>query len=217
LINNKVFDTYRSAIALEAVDGGFIENVEVDSLQVLNTGNAVFLRIGERINGKKGQLKDIRVKNMSVEIAARKADSGYQYEGPIEHMPRNISPAIIIAGLPGALITNVSFSNVGVRHPGGGSSMFAKISLNQLDSVPEKAATYPEFSMFRELPAWAVYIRHASEIQFNSVRLSCTKKDYRTAVVLDDVHHSEFNLTAIKEPDHKKTFYQHNTTGVVVK
>ena len=28
MINIKVFDTYRSAIALEAVDGGFIENVE---------------------------------------------------------------------------------------------------------------------------------------------------------------------------------------------
>src|SRR6185295_18357954 len=59
VINIKVFDTYRSAIALEAVDGGFIENVEADSLQVLNTGNAVFLRIGERVGGKKGRLENI--------------------------------------------------------------------------------------------------------------------------------------------------------------
>src|SRR5688572_25700327 len=44
IINNKVFDTYRSAIALEAVDGGFIENVQADSLEVVNTGNAIFLR-----------------------------------------------------------------------------------------------------------------------------------------------------------------------------
>jgi polygalacturonase len=29
LVNIKVFDTYRSAIALEAVDGGFIENVKL--------------------------------------------------------------------------------------------------------------------------------------------------------------------------------------------
>ena len=61
LINIKVFDTYRSAIALEAVDGGFIENVEVDSLQVLNTGHAIFLRIGERVSWQKrkiGKYKD---------------------------------------------------------------------------------------------------------------------------------------------------------------
>jgi len=217
LVNNKVFNTYRSAVALEAVDGGFIENVEVDSLQVLNTGNAIFLRIGERVKGKKGRLQDIRIKNVSVEIAANKADLGYEYEGPIEDMPRNISPAIIIAGLPGALITNVSMDNVEVKHPGGGNAMFAKVPLNELDSVPEKPAAYPEFSMFRELPAWAVYIRHASEIQFNNLRLSCVKKDYRTAVVLDDVHHSEFRSTAVKDPGTKKSFYQYRTTGVVVK
>jgi hypothetical protein len=212
-----VFNTYRSAIALEAVDGGFIENVEIDSLQALNTGNAIFLRIGERINGKKGRLEDIRVKNLFVEIAASKADSGYEYEGPIEDMPRNISPAVVIAGLPGALISNVSFSNVDIKHPGGGNPMFAKVLLNGLDSVPEKPAAYPEFSMFKELPAWAAYIRHASGIQFSNVRLLCSKKDYRTAIVLDDVHDSEFRSTSIKEPGKKKSFYQQRTTGVVLK
>jgi hypothetical protein len=119
--------------------------------------------------------------------------------------------------LPGALITNVSVNNVEIKHPGGGNAMFAKVPLNELDSVPEKPAAYPEFSMFRELPAWAIYIRHASEIQFNNVRLSCAKKDYRTAVVLDDVHRSEFRSTVVKPPGNKKSFYQYRTTGVVVK
>jgi len=217
LINNKVFNTYRSAIALEAVDGGFIENVEGDSLQVMNSGNAFFFRIGERINGKKGRLENVRISNVSVEIAGNKPDSGYAYEGPTEDMPRNISPPIIIAGLPGALIANISFKNIEVKHPGGGNSMFAKIFLNELDSVPEKPAAYPEFSMFRELPAWGIYIRHASDIQFSNVKLSCGKKDYRTAIVLDDVHHLEFKSTIINEPHHKKSFYQRNSTGVVFK
>jgi polygalacturonase len=34
LANIKVFDTYRSAIALEAVDGGFLKDVEADSISV---------------------------------------------------------------------------------------------------------------------------------------------------------------------------------------
>jgi polygalacturonase len=217
LISNKVFNTYRSAIALEAVDGGFIENVEVDTLQVLNTGNAIFLRIGERVNGKKGRMQDIRIKNVSIEIAANKADSGYEYEGPIEDMPRNISPAIIIAGLPGALISNVALNHVDIKHPGAGNAMFAKVMLNELDSIPEKSAAYPEYSMFRELPAWAAFIRHASDIQFNNVRLLCAKKDYRTAVVLDDVHDSEFRSITVKDPGNKKSFYQYRSTGVLIK
>ena len=217
LINIKIFDTYRSAIALEAVDGGFIENVEADSLLVLNSGHAIFLRIGERMKGRKGRLENIRIKNVSAEITATKPDAGYEYEGPIEDMPRNISPPIVIAGLPGNIIKNVSFTNIEIKHPGGGNPQFAKVSLNELDKVPEMAASYPEFSKFLELPAWGIYIRHASDIKFNNIKLSCGKKDYRTAIVLDDVHHSEFISTTVKEPEKKKTLHQHNASEIIFK
>jgi len=217
LVNIKVFDTYRSAIALEAVDGGFLENVEADSIYVVNSGHAIFLRIGERIKGKKGRLENIRIKNVTAEIAATKPDAGYEYEGPIEDMPRNISPPIIIAGLPGSLIKNVSFTNIELKHPGGGNPQFAKILLNELDKVPEIPASYPEFSKFLELPAWGIYIRHAINIQFNNLKLFRDKKDYRTAIVLDDVHHSQFISTTIKEPEKKKSLHQHNTSEIIFK
>src|SRR6185503_6695084 len=200
LINIRVFDTYRSAIALEAVDGGFLENVEADSIYVVNSGHAIFLRIGERRQGKKSRLENIRIRNVTAEIAATKPDAGYEYEGPIEDMPRNISPAIIIAGLPDLFIKNVSFNNIDIKHPGGGNPEFAKISLNELDKVPEIPTSYPDFSKFVELPAWGVYIRHARDISFTNVKLSCSKKDYRTAIVLDDVHDSKFISTVSNEP-----------------
>ena len=217
LINIKVFDTYRSAVALEAVDGGFLENVEVDSLYVLNSGHAIFLRIGERRKGKKGRLDNIRIKNVTAEIAATKPDAGYEYEGPIEDMPRNISPPIIIAGLPGNLIRNVSFNNIEIKHPGGGNPQFAKVLLTELDKVPEIPASYPEFSKFVELPAWGIYIRHASDIKFNNLKLFCEKKDYRTAIVLDDVHQTEFLSTTIKETDTKKPLHQHKSSAITFK
>ena len=217
LINIKVFDTYRSAIALEAVDGGFLENVEADSIQVINSGHAIFLRIGERIAGKKGRLENIRIKNVSAEIAATKPDAGYEYEGPIEDLPRNISPPIIIAGMPDAMIKNVSFNNIELKHPGGGNPLFAKVSLNELDRVSEEKTTYPEFYKFKELPAWGIYIRHASDIKFNNVKLSCGKKDYRTAIVLDDVQRAEFIKTTIKEVDKKKPLYEKNSSGIIFK
>ncbi|MFI5131535.1 MAG: glycoside hydrolase family 28 protein [Chitinophagales bacterium] len=217
LINIKVFNTYRSAIALEAVDGGFLENVEVDSLEVRNTGHAIFLRIGERLPGKKGRLENIRIRNVTAEIAKSKADSGYEYEGPIEDMPRNISPPIIIAGLPGVIITNVSLHNITLKHPGGGNSMFARVLLTELDSVPERPAAYPDFSMFKELPAWGIYIRHAKDIECSNVTLICEKKDYRTAIVLDDVHHSRFTFLNAKEPGNKKAIHQNKSTEITFK
>jgi hypothetical protein len=217
LVNNRVFNTYRSAVALEAVDGGVLEDVEVDSLEVQNTGHAIFLRVGERVAGKRSSLSNIRVSNVVAVIAAGKADSGYEYEGPVEDLPRNISPPIVITGLPGNLISNVSFTNVELKQPGGGNPMYARVALTELDSVPEKPSAYPEFSMFRELPAWGVYIRHATGVEFNQLSLSCGKKDYRTAIVLDDVHRSTFSRLQVSEPGAKKSIYQYHCTEVQTK
>lgn len=216
IIHNKIFDTYRSAIALEAVDGGFVENVLVDSLQAFNTGNAIFLRVGERQPGKKGRLDNVRIRNLIAEIPAGKPDQGYEYEGPVEDMPRNVSP-VVIAGLPNMPVTNVLLENVVIKYPGGGNPLFAKIGLDELDKVPERPAAYPDFSMFKELPAWGIYIRHAQHIECKHVTLVCGKNDYRTAVVLDDVHQSQFISSHINEPDGKKAFYQYKSSDISIR
>lgn len=215
IMNNTIFDTYRSALALEAVDGGFIEHVEVDSLVANNTGNGIFLRIGERVSGKVGRIQDISIRHVSIDIATSKPDSGYDYEGPIEDMPRNISPAIIITGMESALISGITMDGITIKHPGSGNPMFANAPLNKLDSIAEKKTAYPEYSMFKELPAWGVYIRHARDIKFSDFNLWCNKKDYRTGVVVDDVHHSAFTSIHTKEPGSKKSFYQQRSSELI--
>ena len=213
IVNNKIFDTYRSAIALEAVDGGFITDIMIDSLHAINTGNAIFLRIGERVNSRKSSLKNIRISNMQVEIPSGKPDSGYAYEGPIEDQPRNISP-IVITGMPDSYIDSVFMQNISVHYPGGGNVSYAFRSLQQLDSIPELPAKYPEFSMFKELPAWGMYIRHAKNLRFENINLSCSKKDYRTPIVLDDVHQIKFINLSIKGKNTTEKVYSYKSSGV---
>jgi hypothetical protein len=78
-------------------------------------------------------------------------------------------------------------------------------------------ASYPEFSMFKELPAWGFYVRHAKGITFENVVLACEKKDYRTAVILDDVHNATFNSLRVTEPGSKKAaVYQSGSSDVVI-
>jgi hypothetical protein len=215
IINNLVFDTYRSAITFAAVDGGLVENITVDSLRSINTGNVIFLRIGERRAGKKGRMNNISISNVYAEVPATKSDAGYNYEGPIEDMPRNISPASIV-GLPDALIENVTLRNIEIHYPGGGNPLFAKVGLGELDKVPEMAASYPEFSMFKELPAWGFYIRHAKGITFENVTLICEKKDYRTALVLDDVQGAKIKTLNVTEPGGKKDPVYSYKSGQVI-
>ncbi|MCU0456877.1 MAG: glycoside hydrolase, partial [Bacteroidales bacterium] len=150
-------------------------------------------------------------------VPAAKPDAGYNYEGPVEDLPRNISPSSIV-GMPDALIENVTLRNIEIRYPGGGNPNFAKVSLDELDKVPEMAASYPEFSMFKELPAWGFFIRHARNIKFENISLSCSKKDYRTAIVLDDVDRMTISALKVSEPGSAKDpVFQRNSTGLVIK
>ncbi len=218
IINNKVYDTYRSAITIATPDGGVIENILVDSLYSYNTGNVIYLRIGARWNkGRTGSMNNITIQNVYAEVPDTKPDAGYEYEGPIEDLPRNISPASIV-GLPGQDITNVTLRNIRIAYPGGSNPNYAYRGIKpaDLDSIPEMPAAYPEFSQFKELPAWGFYIRHVRNIVFENVTLTAKAKDYRPAIVLHDVKGATFSGMKYNEPGSgKKQFFAYKSTGIV--
>lgn len=222
--NLTFFDTYRSAITFAAADGGTVENIVVDDVRAVNTGNAIYLRIADRWSkGNKPVMKDIIIKNVYVEIPAGKPDAGYPYEGPVEDLPRNISPSGIV-GLPEHHIENVTLENIELVYPGGGDPFYAKVGLtpNELESIPEMPKSYPEFSQFKELPAWGFYIRHADGIKFKNVTLRAKKQDYRPAIVLDDVKNSSFSGIKVEEPDKKKDdpkdkIFQYRSENISIK
>jgi len=92
--NIEVWDTYRSAIALEAVDGGFLENVDIQNIKAVNTGNAVFIKLGHRNSDNRySKIRNINIKNMHVEVPLGKPDKGYKMEGPLLRYPKDVFPA----------------------------------------------------------------------------------------------------------------------------
>ncbi len=219
--NLTIFDTFRSAITFAAVDGGEIENIVVDNVRSINTGNVIYLRIGDRWSkGKRPYMKDITISNVYAEVPFNKPDAGYNYEGPVEDLPRNISPASII-GLPENKIQNVRLKNIEIVYPGAGNPLYAKrgLSAEELDSIPEMRDAYPEFSQFKELPAWGFYIRHAENIEFENLTLTALKKDYRPAIVMDDVKGALFDNVKFNEPEavEKQQIYYQKSNNVIIK
>ena len=219
--NLTIFDTFRSAITFAAVDGGEIENIVVDGVRSINTGNVIYLRIGDRwSNGKKPLMKNISISNVYAEVPLGKPDAGYNYEGPVEDLPRNISPASIV-GLPDYKIQNVKLKNIEIVYPGAGNPLYAKRGLTpaELDSIPEMRKTYPEFSQFKELPAWGFYLRHAEGIEFENVTLTALKKDYRPAIVMDDVTGADFSEMKFNEPQcgDKQQIYPYKSVNITIK
>ena len=182
----RIRDTFRSAIAIESVDGAVIEDVDIADVEAKNTGGAIFIRLGHRnTDGQPGAVRDVRISDVSVEIPAGAPDAGYPNAGPSVRAPHNLFPSSIV-GLPGHRISNVVLKNISISTAGGGRREIAEVPLEKLAAIPERADRYPEFSMFGELPAWGFYVRHAEGITFENVALSAATPDFRSPFVFDD-------------------------------
>lgn len=200
--NMTIFDTYRSAITIASVDGGCVEDVVVDGLRSIHTGNPIFIRTGlRRGDVNRAALKDIVIRNVQAEVPFDKADAGYNYEGPVEDLPRNVCPSSII-GVPDIRIENVRLENVEITYPGRANELYARRghTPEELDAIPDLVKSYPEFSNWKELPAWGFFIRHADGVTFENVTLKVLDSDYRPAVVSDDVNGLNFkNVKTIQD------------------
>jgi len=197
-----IHDTYRNALSLEIVVGGAMENVNISNINAKNTGGAIFVRLGHRYGAKVGSIKGIHIKDVTVEIPKGKPDAGYATAGPPEEdiYPHNLLPMEIV-GLPGYNVQDVTLENINVTFGGGADKHHAYVSLDSLATIPEREKEYPEFSMFGELPAWGLYARHAEGLQLKNVTIKYIEKDFRPAIVMDDVQQVALNGLNIPTAD----------------
>ena len=77
----RVFDTFRSALAIESVDGAVIEDVMADDITATNTGNALFIRLGQRAGERKGVIRNVRISNLTAQIPFGRPDIDYDLRG----------------------------------------------------------------------------------------------------------------------------------------
>lgn len=206
--NIKVHNTFRSAIAVECVDGGILENVVVDNIQAVNTGNAIFIRLGDRWKNKKKRavavLRNVVIKNIKVDVCFERPDYEYEIRGPDLPFFHNTMPSSIV-GLHDAYIENVALENIEIIHPGKGNNGLANMPLFRLDDIPELRSDYPEFSMFKELPAWGFYVRYVKGLSMKNITLKVKEKDYRYPMIFDSVEGlklEDINIDGENKSDH---------------
>ncbi len=210
----QVFDTFRSAIAIESVDGGVIDNIKVSNIVAKNTGNAIFIRLGHRAGEKPGTVKNIHISNMNVEVPFGRPDINYDMRGPEVNFFHNPFPSSI-AGIPDHNIENVVLENIEITFPGRASKGMAYIPLWRLASVPEKIRNYPEFSMFGELPSWGMYVRHTKNIAFKNVVFKLQDHDFRPAYVFDSVDGLEMDGISLSPQKHRQIILK-NTSNIII-
>ena len=173
----------------------------MSNIHAVNTGNAIFIRLGHRSGEAPGYVRNVSIRNLYAEIPFGRPDIDYDLRGPALPFFHNPFPASI-SGIPGHDVENVTLENIEIVYPGRASKGMAYISLSRLADVPENVDGYPEFSMFEELPAWGFYVRHVSGLTLKGITLRLREDDYRPAFVFDRV--SRLSLSDIVLPEDKQ-------------
>ena len=212
-----VFDTYRSAIALEAVDGGVLEDVDIRNVTATNTGNAIFIRLGHRNKDSViSEVRHVHIANVKAVIPKGKPDAGYPMEGPSLRYPHNVFPSSI-AGLPGHPVEDIVLDSIEIVYAGGASKDTAFCNPDSLARITENTAGYPEFSMFGELPAWGFYLRHVAGLTMKNITVRYQKEDFRSAIVADDVNGMQLQNIEVASGKNMPVLLLNNTKKLSMK
>lgn len=165
-INNCRFERSRG-LALETVDGGVIEDVEVSNLVLREVTTApLFLRLGARLRAPEGAVPGAIRRVSTRDVVAEDILPDY---------------SALIVGLPNHPIENVTLERVRLSYRGGGTAEDAARQPPELDDA------YPEPSMFGRTPAYGLWARHVRGLRLNDVELTTSSPDARPDKVFEDV------------------------------
>jgi len=160
----------QSAISVEMVDGGVLEQVIITNIAVSETNCPIFVRLGNRARKHspvapdpgRGTLRNVFISDITATTSSLLTSN--------------------ITGYPGGYAENISLSNILI-------TSLADAEKNLLsDKVPENDKGYPTPNMFgNSLPASGFFIRHVKNIKLNNIQLVIKGKDSRPAFIFQDV------------------------------
>jgi polygalacturonase len=152
-----------SGIALEVVDGGWIDGFVATGIRMQRTRTPIFIRLGNRqkkYDNSQHGLRGVMIENV--------------------HASESLL-ASSITGMKGVEIEDVTLSSIRIDNVLPSRPEW----INHL--VPEKEGGYPEARMFGMLPASGLYIRHVSGLSLRDLSFRAAAAEARPTVIFDDV------------------------------
>ena len=194
-ISNCVFE-YCRGLALESVDGALMEDITITNLTMRDIVNApIFIRLGARLRGPEGTTvgtaQRIKISNV---VASNVANEG----------------GILLAGVPGHPLRDISLSNIFISYQGGGTDEDAA------RVVPENEKAYPEPWRFGRLNSWGLFARHLENCYIDAVEFRTARDDRRPAVYLESAKDVVFHHVEIPAAPGVPRISVRDVSGLVV-
>lgn len=185
-----------TAISLEIVDGGIMDGVNISNIVIDGTECPIYVRLGNRARKHhedapvppKGQMRNIQISNINAYNSGNYCSS--------------------ITGVPGAVIENISLSNIRLVNKGG---LKDGQYLADVTKVKEDEKGYPEPTVWKNLPSYAFFIRHVKNISLSGISLKSLNPESRPALIGADIEKilvRDFNVDSDNSNKKEKINFQ---------
>jgi Glycosyl hydrolases family 28 len=158
-----------SGIALEMVDGGWIDGVLISNIRMQRVRTPIFIRRGNRKprpDGTPGTVRGVMIENIQATNAISTSS---------------------ITGINGFEVEDVTLSNIRIDTDENGEAEWVN------RKIPEEAKAYPESRDFGRLPAYGLYCRHVTGLRLSHVEFKTGGDEARPSIVCDDVKNLEMD------------------------
>lgn len=174
--NCHVYDTKNGGIKLLTVDGAHLRNVEISNITMDEVRTPMLFRLGSRLSvfrkSQDTQQPTGTFENVVIRNVKAKASANAQLKP---------SSGILITGVPGHYIKNLTLENIEINLAGGGTIK------NSRHEVPEAINQYPEIKTFGPLiPAYGVWARHVEGLKLKNIRFTLDSTDLRPGIIIQD-------------------------------
>ena len=152
-----------AGVALEVVDGGWLEGVVISNVRMQRVRTPIFIRRGNRHSrpdGTPGTLRGVMIENVYATGAILTSS---------------------ITGLPGFDVEDVTLSNIRIESDEAGKEEWVN------REIPEAPKAYPEAFMFGRLPSFGFYCRHVTGLRLRDLVVGAVPAEKRPAIVCADV------------------------------
>ncbi|BDD11456.1 exo-poly-alpha-D-galacturonosidase (plasmid) [Fulvitalea axinellae] len=164
-----------TAVSLEIVDGGTMDGVTVNNITVYGTDAPLFIRLANRARKhrddaekpKPGSMRNISISDF------------------VAYGTGNFTSSITAS--KGQMVENVSIKNFRTLAIGDISEKdFKRL-------VKEKPTSYPQPTMWRNLPCSGLFARHVKGLSLDGISLEAGVNDIRIPVIMDDIQGLRIN------------------------
>ena len=161
---------WSSGLAFEVVDQGLMENITVSNISMSHVHHyPIYITTGCRNRGPKERTSVSSARDISISnVVADDCDS---------------LAGIIVTGMEGYPIRNVSLSNIRLQFRGGGKKVEG--------DYREQSTHYPEPRWAGPTPSYGLFARHVDGLRLRDVTFELLRPDERPDVLLVDVQNAD--------------------------